>query len=204
MLGMFHLLPLLDGWDYKTHVVEQIVDRGLEPMSIVRVDKILAKERGWLMEIHVLTDDAYAELILEFRGAGGEVQRYSFSAENFRMYGAFQQDPAGWVQRYDRPNPNSSQGIYLVVPFSAGVQGTTWPYVPPVHLKLFLPNESTQETAYIHGEAFVIAITEEEAFRESLKPFMGTDLLSEIAGLLRKTPPLMSSSKPLPTRRRMY
>lgn len=172
MLGMFNLLPLLEGWDYKRHIVEDdAVVRGVAPMSVVKVDRIIKKERGWLIMLNVESTDAYGTLIMQFRGAGGEVHKFRFYPEQGRIRGAYAQDPAGWLQVYRRPNPYSTQGMYIMICYSAGWQGTTWPFVPPVKMKLYLPKESTQETAFIRGDAFVIAITDEEAFKESLKPF---------------------------------
>lgn len=183
MLGMFSLLPLLKGWGYKIHVVENAaVVRGAEPMSIVQVDRILENERGWLLDIGLLTDDVYGTLIVKYRGADLDERWFNLHPEALRPVGAWAQDPAGWIQRYDRPNPNSTAGIYVVVQ-SSGYHGAPSPYVPPVRVELYLPSDSTQGTAYICGMAGVIAITDENLFQESLEQVLYGGLKREIREL---------------------
>lgn len=192
MLGQYNMFPLLKGWDYETHVVEnRAVVRGVEPMTIVEVDRILEEEMGWLKSIIILSDDAYGTLEIEYRGAARKkVERYSFYAEAVgRTYGSWgPADPGGSVQRYQRPNPYSTAGIYVIVAFAGGFSGAAWPYMPPVHLRLYLPPESTQPTAYIRAECFVIAITDEDEFVESLAKVAskGIELDPSFAGFLER------------------
>ncbi len=164
MLGAFNLLSLLKGWTYKTHIAERsAVVRGADPIEILRIS-----ETGWLFGITELTDDAYGTLTIEYQSAELELGTFNVNPESGRAVGAWMQDPSGWTQKYLRPNPASTAGAYFVV-FSNGFQGFMFPYVPTVVVKLSLPKESTQESAYIYGAASVVAITDKKAFVHSLR-----------------------------------
>jgi len=165
LLGMFHLLPLLKGWEYKVHIATRsAVVRGADPVEVLAIN-----ESGWLIAISLFSDDAYGRLIINFQGADLQTRSQNFDAETGRVVGSFAQDPASWVQKYFRPNPNSTAGVYFSVGFSGGFQGSIWPYVPTVTMKLYLPNESTQSSAYIYALALTIAITDKKAFIHSLR-----------------------------------
>jgi len=162
---MFHLLPLLKGWEYKVHIATRsAVVRGADPVEVLAIN-----ETGWLLEIYLISDDAYGSLLIDFQGADLQTRSQNFDAESGKVLGGFAQDPASWVQKYFRPNPNSTAGAYMTVGFSGGCQGSVWPYVPTVKMKLYLPNESTQSSAYIYGLAVTIAITDKKAFMQSLR-----------------------------------
>lgn len=162
MLGMFNLLPLLKGWEYKLHKLEGWVEKG---KSI----EMAVSETGWLMTIPILTTDCYLRVQIQWQGADLETQEFILNAEAYADWGAFMQDPGGWVQRYSRPNPFSSAGIFFFSPFSGGYQGSAWPYVPTVKITAYLPVESTQERAYVIVMASVIAITDAKLFIQSLR-----------------------------------
>ena len=99
---MFNLLPLVKGWEYKTHSVSRTVIRGASPLDALRVE-----EMGWLMQISELTSDAYGTVMIDWQGA--DLQTFSgiMTPQGYYSVGAFAQDPSGWVQKYFRPNPNS-------------------------------------------------------------------------------------------------
>lgn len=164
MLGMFNLLPLVKGWEYKTHSATRTVVQGASPIEVLRVE-----EMGWLMQITELTSDAYGTVMVDWQGA--DLQTFSgvMSPEAYHAVGAFAQDPSGWIQKYFRPNPNSTAGLYFAVQSTAGYQGSAFPYVPSVVVKLRLPNESTQASALISATALTIAITNKKAFIQSLR-----------------------------------
>ena len=162
---MFHLLPLLKGWEYKVHIATRsAVVRGADPEEVLAINEV-----GWLLNIYLLSDDAYGRLTIDYQGADLQTRSVDIDAESGRALGAFAQDPSGWVQKYFRPNPNSTAGVYVSVVFTGGYQGSAWPYVPTIKMKLRLPNESTQSSAYIFGEAVTIAITDKRAFIQSLR-----------------------------------
>ena len=117
----------------------------------------------------MFTNDAYGTLIIEFQGADLETKVARIYPEVAKTLGTFTQDPAGWIQKYYRPNPNSTAGIYYMTGFSGGFQGAVFPYVPTVAVKLYLDERSTQESAYIRATAGVVAITNREAFIQSLR-----------------------------------
>jgi len=162
---MFHLLPLLKGWEYKPHVAYRAnVLRGATPIEVLRID-----ETGWLLSITEITNDAYGTVIIDFQGADLQTLPFTIYPEAPHVLGAFAQDPSGWLQKYFRPNPNSTAGLYLTIAFTGGYQGSVFPYVPSVVVKLYLPRESTQPSAAIQGAAGVIAITDKKAFIRSLR-----------------------------------
>jgi hypothetical protein len=161
MLGMFHLLPLLKGWEYKTHIVDRVVNRG-ETVEALRIS-----ETGWLMEIVEATDDAYGTVILEWQGADLNLHVGTFNPEKTRDVTT--QGGMGYIESYRRPNPYSTAGYYAVHCFCGGYFGAIWPYVPTVVVKLSLPLESTQSSARVLAAAVTIAITDKAAFIRSLR-----------------------------------
>lgn len=169
MLGMFNLLPLVKGWQYKTHSYEKTVDRGgiSQPWRI--------PEMGWILSVYFGSTDAYGTLRIEYQDADLETHSAEINAELVRAGGAVQQDPSGWVQRYFRPNPLSTSGYYLTVWFSAGYQGSAWPFVPTTTVSLILKPESTQQSAIISAIAATVAITNRELFVQSLRQVLNSE-----------------------------
>jgi len=164
LLGIFNLLPILKGWEYKTHIAHRTsVIRGADPIKVLSID-----ESGWFITIFEFTDDAYGTLMIDYQGADLQTQSISIYPEAARVIGAICQDPGGWVQRYFRPNPNSTLGGYVFV-YTPGYQGSLFPYVPTLTVKLYLPPESTQSSAEVQGVAGVVAVTDKKAFIRSLR-----------------------------------
>jgi hypothetical protein len=173
MLGIFHLLPLLKGWEYKTHVISRDVRRG----SSVELS---ISEIGWLLVIYEITNDCYGTVEIEWQGADLEMRSMSGNPESGAQLGAFQQDPSGWVQLYRRPNPYSTAGVFFNIVFSGGFQGSTLPYVPTVKLRVSLPVESMQEVAFIKLMTLNIAVTDIKAFIRSLRRVLDAKASLEI------------------------
>lgn len=163
MLGQFGLLPLLKGWEYKTHIVSRSITRGASPVEL-RIS-----ESGWLLSLICITDDANLESTVQWQGANLEQMAATCSAEALRLAGGLAQDPAGWLQRYFRPNPYSTAGAYLVVVSTAGLQGSALPYLPTIVMSVRLPATSTQIVANAYFTALVIVITNRELFIRSLR-----------------------------------
>lgn len=164
MLGMFQLLPLLKGWEYKVHLVYRTdVRRGAAPIELS------ISETGWLLALVESTNDCFGTFEIDAQGA--DLQ--TWSSKGYPEYaaggGAVVQDPAGWVQLYRRPNPYSTAGLYVLVVDSGGFQGSPLPYVPTVKLRVSLPLESTQDSAYIALQSLNVAITDKTAFIRSLR-----------------------------------
>jgi hypothetical protein len=160
---MFHLLPLLKGWEYKVHILEKAVNRGATP------EELALSETGWLMSVVLASDDCYGTVKIDWQGADLQTTSWMWNAEIGRLIGTIVQDPGGWVQRYFRPNPNSTLGIYVTVVFSGGFQGALFPYIPTVRLKISLTTDSTEVSATVKVVATVIAITDKKAFIKSLR-----------------------------------
>jgi len=182
---MFHLLPLLKGWEYKAHVASRTaVIRGADPINILTIE-----ETGWLFEIVELTDDAYGTVIIDFQGADLQTRSFSIYPEASHAAGALAQDPSGWIQKYFRPNPYSTAGVYYAVQSSSGYQGSLFPYVPSVIVKLYLPNDSTQASATIVGGAGTVAITNKKLFIQSLRRILDANASLKIDPALLTTGP---------------
>jgi hypothetical protein len=175
MLGMFDLLPLMKGWDYKVKVYTREVTRG----QIVEVDRV--EESGWLMLLFFATDDAYGGVEIMFQGAG--LNMFSTGVVNAQQQydgGAVVQDPAGWVSRYYRPNPQSTTGAYFVCITTQGSQGSTMPHVPTSIIKMALDIKSTQEKATISLTTVRVIITDKKQFIRSLRAVMGMPTIQDI------------------------
>lgn len=168
MLGMFHLLPLLKGWEYKMHLAERsAVVRGADPLEVLSLDEL-----GWLLFLDLITDDCYGELRVDFQGAELQTHTMGFNPEVAHFYGVYQGTQQG-IFLYQRNNPESTAGVYYVSKFMGGFFGATWPYYPTIKLKLYLPTNSTQSSAFISGAAQTIAITNKKAFMQSLRRVLG-------------------------------
>lgn len=161
---MFHLLPLVKGWEYKSHDVVDTITRSANP-----IEKLSLDEKGWLFSVGVISTDCYGSLIVGWQGADLQLREGSHYAEAYKALGALAQDPSGWVQLYKRPNPYSTAGQFVTIAFSGGHQGALLPYVPTVIIKLYLPSNSTQTSAYIAGSATTVAITNMKLFINSLR-----------------------------------
>jgi hypothetical protein len=172
---MFHLLPLLKGWEYKTHLLwKASVKRGAVPVEIP------ISEIGWLLGISEITGDCYGTAEIEWQGADLQTLSLRVNPEALAQLGAFQQDPSSWVQLYRRPNPYSTAGLFVVVIFSGGFQGSTLPYVPTVKLRVSLPAESMQTEAFIELTTTNIAITDKKMFIQSLRRVLDANASLEI------------------------
>jgi len=169
MLGMFNLLPLLKGWQYKTHTSEKTLAPGQasDPWRISDV--------GWLLAVDFVSTDAYGQIGVAWQDADLQTHGGGFaSAEDLHILGGFIQDPGGWVQRYFRPNPYSTAGFFYTVGFTGRFQGSPLPFVPTTIVTLRLGSESTQQSASVAAQAFVIAVTNRKQFIRSLRQVLNS------------------------------
>jgi hypothetical protein len=164
MLGQYNLLPLLKGWEYKIHNLNRTtVIRGAPSIPLGM------SEKGWLLSLQMATTDAYGTLNIAWQGAEAQLISQDYYPEVYRLSGAIESDPSGFVQSYFRPNPISTAGLYTVVVGEMGFNASALPYVPSVSNSIRLPLESTQASASIYSQAFVIAILDDAAFLQSLR-----------------------------------
>jgi len=171
MLAMFSLLPLLKGWGYKTHIAERkALIRGAPPEPIYEIQKILKDELGWMLYMREWTNDCYGTVHVEFCGADRERNMLpDMFPEAALALGATEQDPAGCIKRYFRPNPYSTAGIYFMLAVSGGFQGTAISFLPDIKIALSLQKESTQATAHVVATGDVVVLTDREEFIKSLR-----------------------------------
>ena len=164
MLGMFSLLPYLKGWEYKVHMISRDnIVRGA-----AQIEKSVS-ETGWLLSAALASTDCYGTGKISWQGADLETTSITFQPEAARIVGALAQDPSGWIQKYFRPNPDSSAGFYVYVAFTGGFQGSAWPYVPTIVMSINLPTDSTQKVATVSLQANTIAITNKRLWLKSLR-----------------------------------
>lgn len=195
MLGQFNLLPLLKGWEYKTHVLARTtVLRGAPPIPL------FLSEKGWLLTIQMTTTDAYGTLNIAWQGAEAQMIAEDYYPEEYRLGGNIQSDAAGYMSRYFRPNPNSTAGLYQIMIGEMGFTASAFPYVPSAIISIMLPLESTQASASIYGLAFVIAILDEKAYLQSLRLALDASAELGIAKELLETGPVGKFGEPSPSK----
>lgn len=171
MLGHFSLLPLLDGWNYSIVTIPATVLVKGPPQHL----KTLTG-RGWIESCAIICTDAYVILRMRLHGTRGKWWDLAYCPETAFTVGAFQQDPSGWLQLYNRPNPFSTAGLYVGIPFTGGYQGAPIPYVPEIILEGYLGDLSTESSALLTASADIIEITDEKAFTESYRTLMGLEI----------------------------
>lgn len=190
MLGMFSLLPLLKGWDYKPNTWTRELTRG-QYLEVERVE-----DAGWLLQLAIVTNDCYGGAKVSFQGADlRSTDIADFYPKLFDDVGAIAQDPAGWSQLYYRPNPQSSAGVYSCAATTLGFQGSTLPYVPSTVVKLYLLPQSTQEKATVSLSAFKVVITNKKQFIRSLRAIMGMTTIQDIDEALMSAGPIDITQK---------
>lgn len=156
-------LPFLPAWQYRNYYIEGVMLRGALPKET------MINTYGWLLSIALISTDAYGSLSIIPQSPSQAATFIDMNAELIRAYGALCQDPGGWVQKYYRPNLQSTFGYYISAVLTAGFQGTPLPFTPPTRVTLSLPNQSTQNSAYIGAYATVIELTDKDQFFKALK-----------------------------------
>lgn len=175
MLGMFSLLPLMKGWGYKFNTYNREVKNG-EVLEVSRLEQM-----GYLIQANVISDDAYGGFDLQFQGADLTINSAGIiNAQTYYSIGSLEQDPSGFVQRYYRPNPQSTAGVYVSGLTTMGFQGSTWPYVPTTIVTLRLEKQSTQAKATVAVTIVSVIITDKKQFIKSLRALIGANIIQEI------------------------
>jgi len=182
MLGVFNLLPLMMGWEYKIRNYMREVNRG----ASIEVQRISTS--GWLMQIGVASSDLYGGGRFKFQGADLDIHEYALDAGVTTSLGALAQDPAGWTQLATQPNPYSTQGAF-VSGYTPMWQGFGVPFVPTTIMELYLGPGSTQSSAIVSLNVTTVEITNKESFIKSLRAVMGMPTIQEIDLALLSTGP---------------
>ena len=107
MLGMYSVLPLLKGWEWRLYEGTKVVQRG-KTYEIQRVS-----ETGLIIAAAMTATDCQASAIVEVQGAELRTETLNYNIEEFAQAGFFAPDPSGWVSRYLRPDPDSTAGYYV-------------------------------------------------------------------------------------------
>lgn len=190
MLGMFNLLSLIKGWQYKGHPFEKTLVPGQTS------DPLRIAELGWLLGISLLSTDAYGGCTIEFQDADLQTHTLRNDIETARLFGAVVQDPSGWMQRYFRPNPNSTAGFYFASFFSGGFQGSTFPFVPTTTLRVYLGSASNQASALVALGTVEVAVTNRELFIQSLRQVLDRQADIEVPKELLSIGPVQLVQQP--------
>lgn len=162
MLGMYSILPLLKGWEWRLYQGTKVVNRD-QTVEISRVN-----ETGLIIGAGLVSNDCEAAAIVDIQGAELRTESVEYAIEDAATMGLFSPDPNGCVSRYLRPDPASTAGYYVfeVVP---GLYGATLPYIPTIVMKLRLRAGSTQSQATISATVRAINIVHKDAFIQSLR-----------------------------------
>jgi hypothetical protein len=174
----------MKGWDYKATTWTRKITRG----QTIEVERV--SETGYLWLLYLSTDDCYGGASIEMQGADlRSITSSNVYPKATYDIGALMQDPSGWVQRYYRPNPQSSQGIYFVPALTLGFQGSTMPYVPTTIIRFFLKEESTQAEATVSLSVLRIILTDKKQFIKSIRALTGANIIQEIDTVLLSAGP---------------
>jgi len=164
--GMFHLLPVLKGWKWTLHNFGPVtLQRNADP-----IEWIVTNEFGWLLTLSLATSDCLCKVEVVWTGAmPGKTEGSPARLEDTRTIGGFAQDPCGWLQRYTRPSRTSTAGIYFLVLWSGGGEGSPLPYLDKTKVRLSLDKGSTQDTCSAFLGSTHIQIVNMELFIQSLR-----------------------------------
>jgi len=173
MLGLFNLLPFLNGWAYRTWTVEGIVTRGGRPQET------MVSSNGWLSNIIMVCTDAYAtiKLLPMHRSQAPSVSIYP---EWPRSLGTVVPTGVGWLSKYFRPDDVRTSGSYALM---VGPENASLPFVNPSKLQIELGGQSTENQAYIGVLATGIEITDPQQFLDGIAamPFFKSSVQADLA-----------------------
>jgi hypothetical protein len=168
MLGLFDLLPFLDGWNYRVYTIPLTpIVYGEAPKTVLTITR-----KGWHLSTLMTSNDAFGTLVATLKSPGGIEYSPAYNAEYGLAVGAVQQDPSGWVQMYFRPNPLSTFGVYVGRLDSPGYQGSLFPTGQEIRIQVYLDAGSTQSVALVGAQILNLEIKDEPAFRKSLRDFL--------------------------------
>lgn len=161
-MSVFDALPLLEGWDTVALNVVRDITKGS------RSRLVLWKEKSWLLGFTILAFDAYASvdvwidrkpfpgrIIIEDGWTSG-----SYNSSNQSL----------WVSTYQRPNPLSTAGVYMV----SYDPSVPIPYNKVVELYGELTEDSTQTESAISIDFIKFKIVDMDKFLESYRKIFGT------------------------------
>jgi hypothetical protein len=163
-LGLFDYLPLIEGWDYHLYTIPPNPIVLGTPVQKVKIDK-----KGWILNAVLFTTDAYGTIIINAQGPGGTIHSMAANPELALTSGFVQYDPVGYLTMYNRPNPLSTAGWYVVALLSPGLSGFPLPITRECTVEQYLAVGSTQTTALLSAQAFVLEIKDEPAFLSSIR-----------------------------------
>jgi len=179
--GFFDFLPFIEGWDYHLYNIPfHTIVKGV-PQQRLKIEK-----KGWLLNAALITTDALGSITLHVQGAGNIIHEATVSPEYALQTGYVQYDPTGYLTLYNRPNPLSTAGFYIVSMISPGFTGSPLPY-RNVKVETFLDPASTQTGALLMAAALVIEVKDERTFLESLNNLGILNVKKEILDALAKS-----------------
>jgi hypothetical protein len=162
MLGMYSVLPLLKGWEWRSYQGTRTVTKG-ETVEVSRVN-----ETGLIIGAELTTNDCQAAILVDVQGAELRTETLEIYIEDYATSGIFSPDPDGWVTRYLRPDPASTAGFYMFETVF-GLYGAPLPFVPSLVMSYRLRNESTQNQATISAMVRAINIVDKTLYIQSIR-----------------------------------
>lgn len=125
---------------------------------------------GWLLNAVLFTTDAFGTILINHQGPGGTIHTMLANPELALTSGFVQYDPVGYLTMYNRPNPLSTAGFYVVSLLSPGVSGFPLPLTQEgFTVEQYLAVGSTQTTALLSATAFVVEVKDVPAFFRSIR-----------------------------------
>jgi len=116
--------------------------------------------------------------------------------EAANVIGLVQSDPAGYLTMYNRPNPLSTAGFY-VLKASLGLSGFPFPIIGTNSTcETYLDQASTQNSALLVAVAQIIEIKDKRLFLQSLAPFGSPAAILGLAALPEKLPSVPAQTTP--------
>jgi hypothetical protein len=170
MLGMFHLLPLMKGWDWQltNYGLGETFVRGAVPREYP------VQGSGWLMSVIVTATDSSARFTIIEKAPELTEFTNSYRIDSVETATLWASDPTGYAQRYLRPNPTSTAGLYVIQAFGGYGYGSTLPVLELSKIQLSLDPDSTQTSCSLVFQAYGVQITDAEKFIQSLRAVEGT------------------------------
>lgn len=163
-MSLFDFLPFIDGWDYHVYSIPYNPIVKGSPVQKVKIEK-----KGWILQAVLFATDAYATIVINQHGPGGAIHSVAANPEFALTTGFVQYDPVGYLTMYNRPNPLSTAGFYVVALMSPGLSGFPLPVTRECVIEQYLDVPSTQNVALLSASALVLEIKDEPTFFSSVR-----------------------------------
>ena len=147
------------------------------------------------MQFGIVTTDAYGTVQIKVKGPGGTEHVVVLQPEYERTTGFILPDPSGYMSMYNRPNPLSTAGFYVITA-PVGLYGGPLPIIGEATVESYLDVGSTQNAALLTAAALLIEIKDKRLFLESLAKFGSPAAILGMAAATEKSPSVPAQTTP--------